>query len=117
MQVQVNTDNRVEGHEEFVTGVQATVEDALSRFAEHITRVEVHVGDENAQKGGANDKRCVMEARPAGRAPIAVTHTASDIDGAVEGAAKKLQTALGRTLDKLSDHKGRTPAGGDPHAD
>ena len=116
MHVQVNTDNRVEGHDEFVRGVQATVEGVIGRFGENITRVEVHVGDENGHKGGPNDKRCAMEARPAGLQPVAVTHTAPTVDQAIDGAAHKLQTALGRTLDKLSEQKGRTPTGGEPHA-
>jgi hypothetical protein len=40
---------------------------ALRRFASQITRVEVHVADVNAGKQGSADKRCMMEARPAGR--------------------------------------------------
>ena len=116
MHVQVNTDNHVEGDDELIRSVQATVDDALGRFADRLTRVEVHVGDENSHKGGANDKRCAMEARPAGHQPVAVTHTAASLDEAVDGAAKKLQTVLDRTLGKLSDHKGRTPFGGEPGA-
>lgn len=116
MHVQVNTDNRVEGHDEFVSGVRATVEDALDRYGDHVTRVEVHIGDENGHKGGPNDKRCAMEARPTSHQPVAVTHTAPTVDQAVSGASKKLQTALGRILDKRADHKGRTPTGGEPGA-
>ena len=116
MHVQVNTDNRVEGSDEFVRGVQAAVAGALGRFADQLTRGEVHVGDENGPKGGTNDLRCAMEARPAGLQPVAVTHTAPTADQAIDGAARKLHTALGRVLDKLADHKGRTPMGGAPHA-
>ena len=116
MHVQVSTDNRVEGHDEFVRGVQAAVEDALGRFGDRLTRVEVHVGDENSDKGGSDDKRCAMEARPAGLQPVAVTHTAPTVGQAIDGAARKLQTALDRSLGKLSDHKGRTPYGGEPGA-
>lgn len=28
-----------------------------------ITRIEVHFGDENGEKFGKNDKRCLLEAR------------------------------------------------------
>ena len=33
----------------------------LGRFAQHLTRVEVHINDVNADKGGT-DKRCMIEA-------------------------------------------------------
>ena len=114
MHVEVSTDNHVDGREELFAQVRATVEDTLGRFAERLTRVEVHVGDENSHKGGAADKRCAMEARPAGHQPLAVTHTAATIDEAIDGAADKLEKVLDRTFGKLSDHKGRTPMGGPP---
>ena len=63
MQVQVNT---VEGREELSRQVEAEVAVALSQFADHLSRVEVHLGDVNAGKGGA-DERCMMEARSNGQ--------------------------------------------------
>ena len=63
-----------------------------------ITRVEVHFSDENGGKGGANDKRCVMEARLAGRKPIAVTDQADTFDEVIDGAAEKLKHALKKIL-------------------
>lgn len=36
-----------------------------------ISRVEVHLSDEDGKKGGQNDKRCMMEARLDGRQPAA----------------------------------------------
>lgn len=86
--------------------VEAEVEGMLSRFREQITRVEVHISDENAGKPGSADKRCLMEARPTGLQPVAVTHLAATIDGAVSGAAGKLRNALKSTLGRRSDHKG-----------
>jgi ribosome-associated translation inhibitor RaiA len=114
MQVQVNTDNHVEGHEELIREVQATVEDALGRFSDRLTRIEVHLKDVNSHKGGADDKHCTIEARPAGMQPIAVTASAATVDEAVDGAVKKLRTSLDRTFGRIDDHKGRTPTGGEP---
>ena len=57
MQVQVNTDRNVEGHEELVAQVEATVAKSLSHFSAHITRVEAHLSDENAVRTGQSAKR------------------------------------------------------------
>jgi hypothetical protein len=114
MQVQVNTDNNIEGRDEVIGEVQAAITQELGRFGDRLTRIEVHLKDVNGPKGGANDKHCTLEARPAGHQPIVVTNAAEDVDTAVEGAIKKLRTALDRTFGKLSDRKGSTPAGGDP---
>lgn len=100
MQVQINTDRNIEGNEALAARVSDVVESALSRFSERVTRVEVHLSDENAYKGGQHDNRCMMEARVEGRQPMAVTHTAATRDQAVDGAAGKLarmiESALGR---------------------
>jgi len=104
MKVQVNTDVNIEGHEALAAQVRATVELALDRVLEHITRVEVHLSDQNGPMRGSQadqpDKRCVMEARLEGRQPIAVTDQAATVDQAVQGAAGKLarmiDSALGR---------------------
>jgi len=104
MKIQVNTDHNIHGHEATIAQIEATVEAALGHLAEHITRVEVHVSDENAKKGGDTDKRCVMEARLEKHQPIAVTEEASSLDEAVEGAAHKLKRLLDHTLGRLSAH-------------
>ena len=81
MQIQINTDRNIEGREALATQVSGVVESALSRFSDHITRVEVHLSDENsAKKGGHDDIRCMMEARLEGRQPVAVTHQAATVD-------------------------------------
>jgi ribosome-associated translation inhibitor RaiA len=108
MQIQLNTDHNVEGHEALAAQISGAVESALSRFGDHITRVEVHLSDENADKSGKHDKRCLMEARLEGRQPIAVTHQAATLDQAVDGAADKLTRMIESTLGRLRDQKHRT---------
>ena len=103
MQVLVNTDSNIEGRQKLTDNVTSVVEAALERFSDQITRVEVHLGDENSHKGGENDKRCMMEARPEGRPPTAVTHHANSVEDAVDGAAEKLKSALERTFGRLRD--------------
>ena len=103
MHIQVNSDDSIEGREELATRVEAVVEEALSRFSNQITRVEVHLSDENSHKSGQNDKRCMMEARLENRRPTAVTHRAATLDQAINGAAEKLQRSIESTLGRLRD--------------
>ena len=107
MQIQINTDHNIEGHEALGAQVSGVVESALSRISDHITRVEVHLSDENSDKKGGNDNmRCVMEARLEGRQPIAVTHQAATLEQAVDGAAEKL-TRLIESTRMTSDAAGK----------
>ena len=74
--------------------MRGVVTDVLGHLTARITRVEVHLSDEHGAKHGAEDKRCVMEARPQGLHPTAVTHHAATVHQAVDGAADKLKRAL-----------------------
>ena len=105
MKVQVNTDDNIQGDEGLTEWVETEVGRALSHFQEQLTRVEVHLSDENAAKAGGGDKRCLMEARPTGRQPVTATHEAATVGAAVTGAAKKLKSALTSSLGRRSDHK------------
>jgi len=101
MHVQVYSDSNAGAHEEFAQRVTGTIESALSRFGDQITRVEVHLTDVNAGKGGTDDKRCTMEARLAGMHPIAVSHQAGTVLHAIDGATAKLERALDSAVGKL----------------
>ncbi len=101
MQIQLNTDNHLVGSDDLALQLEAEVRTALVRFADRITRVEVHLNDLNSDKAGSADKRCMMEARVAGRQPISVTHQASTLALAMTGASAKLVRALERMVGKL----------------
>jgi ribosome-associated translation inhibitor RaiA len=107
MKVLINTDHNIGGHEVLAAQVSGVVKNALSRLSDHITRVEVHLSDDNGDKSGNNNKRCVMEARLEGRQPIAVTDQAATLDQAVDGAANKLTRLIEHTLGRLHDEKSR----------
>lgn len=104
MQIQVNTDHNIPGHEALVTQVEEAVTKALGRFGTQITRVEVHLSDDNGNKSGANDKRCLLEARLEGHQPVVASHQAETVKQAYTGAATKLKTALTHALGKLNTH-------------
>lgn len=113
MQIQVNTDNQIRGGERLIQLVKGVVEGALDRFGNRVTRVEVHLSDQNSvSKPAENDKQCVMEARLAGLKPITVTERGATLEQAVEAAADSLEKTVGRTLGRLTDSKGRISAAG-----
>jgi ribosome-associated translation inhibitor RaiA len=107
MQIQVNTDHNIEGHERLAARITSVVENALDKVSDHITRVEVHMSDENSNKKGGKDMRCVMEARLEHHQPIAVTCLAVTLDQAVDGAADKLLRAVENTLGRLHTQRVR----------
>jgi ribosome-associated translation inhibitor RaiA len=110
MQILVNSDNHIKGTESLTERVDSIVTAAVDRFADRITRVEVHLNDVNGpEKSGDRDKRCMMEARLGGLAPIAVTDEAASLLQAIEGAADKLQRALERALGRRDKADGRAP--------
>lgn len=108
MQIQINTGHNIDGNEALAAYVRNETEHALGRFSDHITRVEVHLSDENSDKKvGNNTMRCVMEARLEGRHPFAVTHQAATLEKAVNGAADKLTRLIESTVGRIQDQRGR----------
>ncbi len=103
MLVQIHTDPNIESNERLTTQVEAAVAGAVERFGGRISRVQVHLEDENAAKSGERDKRCMMEARLDGRPPVAVTHHANTVEQAIAGAADKLERTIDSSLGRLRD--------------
>ncbi len=100
MQFQFNSDSSVMGTEDVAQRIETQVRDKLVRFEDKLTRLEVHVSDENARKGGGDDKSCMIEARLRGQKPMSVTAKAGDVDGAARKAANKMAERLARHFDK-----------------
>ncbi|MBB5850505.1 hypothetical protein HDA45_000592 [Amycolatopsis umgeniensis] len=66
--------------------------------------MEVHLSDNGGAK--SEDTKCVIEARPGGKQPIAVTHHAATVDEAYSGATHKLRAVLDSQYSRAHDHKG-----------
>ncbi|MEO6538196.1 MAG: HPF/RaiA family ribosome-associated protein, partial [Ferruginibacter sp.] len=90
MIIQINSDNNITGTEELSNFVESTIAETLKRFDNQVTRVEVHLNDENSHKNGMKDKRCMLEARLEGMQPIAVTALGDTIQEALKDALGKL---------------------------
>jgi ribosome-associated translation inhibitor RaiA len=116
MLVRVTRDNHIRGREELQRDVETSLESALRRFGPQVTRIEVHLADENSHKGGNSDKKCTLEARLAGLQPVAATSNGASLDQAFDGALDKLVALLERKLGRLGERKGR-PGFGDEPAD
>ena len=110
MLTHVFSDKHIDSDKRTQDWVTATVEVTLERHLEDLTRVEVHLSDENGGKSGPKDKRCKMEARPKGHQPILVSHDADSLTQAVEGAAQKLEHALEHLFGKLRGKRTTTLA-------
>lgn len=100
MIVQINTDNNVEGNARLKTYITEEIGTALARFEDKVTRLEVHLGDENSDKSGVNDKRCLIEARPINMQPIAVTNYSESSEKAFHGALDKIKKVLDTAFEK-----------------
>jgi ribosome-associated translation inhibitor RaiA len=84
--------------------VHDRVSKELAHVAGRITRVEVHLHDDNSsQKSAADDKRVKMEARPAGLQPLVVEHTGDNLQQVIADCASKLARSVKHTFDRLAD--------------
>lgn len=104
MKIQFNTDKTIKGEERKAEYFSDIISDELKHFSDHVTRVEVHLSDENGSKDGAKDIRCLLEARIEGKQPIAVSCQADNIEQAVSGATDKLKASLKTIVERASSH-------------
>ncbi|GGI26392.1 HPF/RaiA family ribosome-associated protein [Pedobacter mendelii] len=104
MTIHLNTDKNLTIHQEYEDKIQTQITDALSRFSDLITRVDVHLSDENGSKDGLEDKRCLIEAKITGKEPIAVTNFGNNYDLAIAGSLSKMKSALEKIAGKMKAH-------------
>jgi ribosome-associated translation inhibitor RaiA len=104
MHIQVNHGNHVRLGEDVEQRFADIIRNSLDRYGDRITRVEMHLSDENAGKGGDSDKRCMIEVRMANVQPIAVNHSADSWQLAFDGALEKAERALSHAIGKLETH-------------
>jgi hypothetical protein len=110
MQIQINSGNTIPMHAKLSGLIEADLHRILSRYEAQLTRIEVHLSDENGDKSGPQDKRCLLEARPRHYQSLTVTNDSGDVQTAVSGAAGKMHRLLETTFGRLADkHRGETP--------
>jgi ribosomal subunit interface protein len=103
MNIQVNTTHNIKGSAELDSYVKTSLSEHFDRYKNAITRIEVHLSDENADKTSKDDKRCLLEARISNHQPIAVSHNADTIHEAISAASDKLLRALDNMAGRMTD--------------
>ena len=101
MQFLLNTDANIQGDDRLAEVAEKAVVSALGHLTDRLSRVEVHLADVNAAKGGSDDIRCTIEARPEGMQPQSITHNDANVEAALRGGAKKIRARLDSEFGKL----------------
>lgn len=118
MQINVNTDRTIQNHQGLDEHVESVVRSSIDRFGDHITRVDVHLSNENKEKGADGGNYCMMEARVSGYQPIVVHEHSDDLRQSIKNAGGKLARALDSAIGRLQDkNKHTSPAVDDPMSD
>lgn len=105
MQIQFNSDSSIMGTENVAERIEAALREKLARFEDKLTRLEIHVRDENGPKGGGDDKTCLLEARIRGDKPMSVSGHADTVDAAARKAGNTLAQRLERYFGKSERNK------------
>lgn len=105
MNIQINTGHNIKGNEGLISKFSNIIESSLSRVSDRISKVEVHMKDEDGNKQGKNDKRCLIEAHIEGRKPIAVSNNADTLNQALDGAIVKLISMIDSILERQRDQR------------
>jgi hypothetical protein len=104
MIILINTDKNLQENEAKREALKMLIRQEMKPFIPHISRIEVHLTDENGAKSGFDDKRCLMEVRMLGRLPMAVTAHAETEDFAVAAALEILKELFVQSMRKLQYH-------------
>lgn len=103
MQFQLSTDNNIQGDDRLAGVAENMIVSAIGHLTVRLSRIEVYLADVNAAKGGPDDIRCTIEARPKGLQPQTVSHSDANIEAALRGAAKKIRARLESEFGKLGE--------------
>ncbi len=104
MIIQYNTDNTINGDQRNQVFFTNLLAEELEKYNNDITRLEVHISDENGEKSGINDIRCLIEARLKNMKPIAVSANSNTIESAITGAISKLKVSVETILGRIKEH-------------
>ena len=97
---QINTDHNLTVSPEYAEKIKEIINHQVERFGEHITRLEVFLSDQNADKDTGADKHCNIEARLKGESPIVASADGDTYDKAISSAATKLKKLLDTKMSK-----------------
>ena len=107
MNIELRTDKHIQNSERLIDYVREELNQEFQRHSERITHFSVHLSDENGAKGGDDDIRCMIEARPAGLKPVVVNHRAHNVDTAIRGAIDRLKRSLEHVIEKKDNPRAK----------
>jgi uncharacterized protein (UPF0335 family) len=103
MKIQLNTDKNIQGTEMLETYVSEIIRNGLKHYVDKITRIEVHLSDQNAEKGGIDDIQCKIEARVEGMKPVMVVSKSGSKEKALDDAIYKMKATLDTIIGKMKN--------------
>jgi len=103
MKIQFNTDKNIEGTAALETFVSKKINSGLKHLSDKVTRVEVHLSDQNADKEGSDDIQCKIEARIQGKQPVIVASKSESKEKAIDDAVEKMKARLGTIIGKMKN--------------
>ena len=106
MNIEIRTDKNIQNSDRLITYVRDELNQEFQRQSERITQFSVHISDENGDKGGDNDIRCMIEVKAAGLKPVVVTHKGKNIDTSLRGAIDRVKRSLEHVLEKKENPRG-----------
>ncbi|MFT4020390.1 MAG: HPF/RaiA family ribosome-associated protein [Acinetobacter sp.] len=107
MNIEIRTDKNIQNSERLINYVRTELTNEFQRHSEKITHFSVHLSDEHGVKGGENELKCLIEARPAGLKPVVVSHKAPNIDAAIHGSIDRLKRSLEHLFEKKEQVRGK----------
>ncbi len=103
MKIQFNTDKNIEGTESLERFVSEKIRSALKHYIDKITRIEVHLSDQNADRESIDDIQCKIEARLEGVQPVIVVSKSDSKEKALDDAVGKMKTSLSSIIGKMKN--------------
>ncbi len=90
--------------------VQRRLKTALAARDDHIVHAQVRLSDINGPRGGV-DKCCQLRVQIAGSTSVVVRDVSADMYAAIDKAAKRVSSSVGRRLGRMRSPKrpGRNP--------
>ena len=108
MIIQFDTAHKLHADEAFKAPLIVILKDKLDEFDHQVSRLEVHLTDENGNKDGPNDKRCLLEAHLPGMLHVVVTDHSHSYEQAVDRASDKMVASL-HSIHERSERSHRVP--------
>jgi hypothetical protein len=98
MIIQLNTDENILGSEKLKNYLISLIREGLSRFSEHITRIEIHLSDKMDVKGVRMTNAVCLKPNGKQPPPIAVTIDRNTLEHVVSDALDKLNSSINKQL-------------------